>query len=112
MPGTGATDHRARILIADDEPTFLKWSSDLLRDQGYECTAVPDAATAGKSLKQSNYDLLIAGVFMAGNLQLEFVKEVSEKEEGFPVILVTDIPTAQTAMEAIRLSVIAYLVKP
>jgi response regulator RpfG family c-di-GMP phosphodiesterase len=112
MPGNGATDHRARILIMDDEPTFLKWSSDLLRDHGYECTSVPDAATAGKSLKQSHYDLLIAGVFIAGNLQLEFVKEVSEKEEGFPVILVTGLPTAQTAIEAIRLSVIAYLVKP
>ena len=35
-----------KILIADDEETFLRSTADLLRREGYECDCVPDGITA------------------------------------------------------------------
>ena len=35
-----------RILLADDDDTFLNASADLLRREGYECETVNDGASA------------------------------------------------------------------
>ena len=34
-----------RVLLADDELTFLEATSDLLRAEGHECETAPDAPT-------------------------------------------------------------------
>ncbi len=36
----------AKILLADDEQTFLHSTADLLRDQGYDCDCAMDAEEA------------------------------------------------------------------
>jgi DNA-binding response OmpR family regulator len=38
-------DNGSRILIADDDETFLLATTDLLRREGYECYYAPDAMT-------------------------------------------------------------------
>ena len=35
-----------RILLADDEPTFLNATADLLRREGFECETVPDGTAS------------------------------------------------------------------
>ena len=37
------------ILLADDEPTFLNATADLLREEGYECEAVSDGESCVKT---------------------------------------------------------------
>jgi CheY-like chemotaxis protein len=49
---------------------------------------------------------------MAGNLHLELVEELAEEGVAIPVILMTGHPSAHTAIRALQLPVIAYLVKP
>jgi DNA-binding response OmpR family regulator len=101
-----------RILIADDEETFLVSTADLLRKEGYECDCAPDASTAAEMLRSAEYDLLIADIKMPGNPQLEFVQEVPRIAQGIPVILVTGYPSTDSAIQSIQLPVMAYLVKP
>ena len=36
----------ARILIADDEPLFLRTTAALLRKEGFQCTTAPNGAAA------------------------------------------------------------------
>lgn len=38
-----------RILIADDEESFLRTTADLLRREGYECICVSNAKEAVES---------------------------------------------------------------
>ncbi len=102
----------ARILLADDEETFLRSTTTLLLHEGYECTCVTDAAAALALLHHAPYDLLIADITMHGNNALEFVQNVSHVAKGLPVILVTGCPSLQSAIRAIHLSVVSYLVKP
>jgi len=101
-----------RLLIADDEETFLCSTVDLLCEQGYTCDGASDGATAVEKLRSGEYDLLIADIKMPGNPELELVQEVSTLAEGMPVILVTGYPSITTAIQSLGLPVMAYLVKP
>lgn len=101
-----------RILIADDEETFLKSTGDLLHREGYDCDCVPDATAAIEKLKENQYDLLIADIKMPGNPDLELIQNLSNIAEGMPAILVTGYPSQRSAIQAIHLPVVAYLVKP
>ena len=101
-----------RIVIADDEETFLYSTADLLRKQGYQCDCAPDAAAAAELLRADEYDLLIADIKMPGNVELEFIQELPHMAEGLPVILVTGYPSLGSAIQSIQLPVAAYMVKP
>jgi len=101
-----------RILIADDEESFLYSTADILRREGYECSCASDARAAMEMLKEESYDLLIADIKMQGNSDLEFIKNLPQIAEGLPVILVTGYPSLNSAIESIQLPVVAYLVKP
>lgn len=101
-----------RILIADDEETFLYSTAALLRREGYECDCAQDAATAAEVLRSADYDLLVADIKMPGNQQLELIHSLPHFAQGLPVILVTGYPSVQSAVQSIELSVTAYLIKP
>jgi len=101
-----------RILVADDEETFLHATGDLLRREGYTCDCVVNASDARSKLQQDDYDLLIADIKMPGNPELELVEYVRDCAEGLQVILVTGYPSMKSAIKSINLPVVAYLVKP
>ena len=101
-----------RILIVDDEDTFRNSTADLLRREGYLCDCSANAESAKEMLACSQYDLLIADIMMPGNVDLQFIREAPHTNEGMPIILVTGYPAVDSAIEAIKLPVIAYLVKP
>src|SRR2546430_1993611 len=102
----------ARILIADDEETFLHSMGALLRREGYACDCVRDAREAAAALEQAAYDLMITDVYMPGNAELEFLRELQSRGSIIPVIVVTGFPSVPTAVESLRLSVVDYLIKP
>lgn len=102
----------SRILIADDEETFLQSTADLLHRQGYQCDCVVDAGSAKEKLSNDQYDLLIADINMPGNAELELIRDMPSIANGVPVIVVTDYPFLSSAIQSIELRVEAYLVKP
>ena len=101
-----------RILIADDEEVFLQSTADLLRREGYECDCVQNSAEASDKLSNNDYGLLIADIKMPGNAELELIKNITNRAEYMPVILVTGYPMLHSAIQSIELRVEAYLVKP
>lgn len=101
-----------RILMADDEKTFLRATAQLLRNEGFECDCAEDATEALGKLSAKIYDLLIADIKMPGNSNLELIRQLSRDAPAASIILVTGYPSQQTAIDAIGLPVAAYLVKP
>ncbi len=101
-----------RILLADDEPTFLNATADLLRQEGYQCVTVSDGEGALNAVTSEPFDLLITDLEMPGNADLRLVREVSEKSGGLPVIILTGYPSVRSAVACIELPVAAYLTKP
>ena len=101
-----------RILLADDEPTFLNATADLLRAEGYECVTVLDGEGALEAIATRGFDLLITDLEMPGNADMKLVREVSERSGGLPVIILTGFPSVRSAVACIELPVAAYLTKP
>src|SRR5207244_2354984 len=100
----------ARILIADDEETFLQSMGALLRREGYACDCVRDAREAAAALEKVAYDLLITDIYMPGNAELEFLHDLQSRGAIIPVIVVTGYPSVPTAVASLRLSVVDYLI--
>jgi DNA-binding response OmpR family regulator len=103
---------RGRILIADDEDTFLNSTADLLRREGYACDTATNADAADELLRANKYDLLISDIKMPGNPNLELIHSIPQVAVGMPVILVTGYPSVDSAIRSLQLPVAAYLVKP
>lgn len=102
----------ARILVADDEPLYLRTTRDLLRKAGYECVCVPDAHAAIEKLRAETFDLVLTDLSMPGNSKLEFLTYQSERRPATPVVVVTGAPTLPSAIESVRLGIADYLLKP
>lgn len=105
-------DQTIKILIADDDETFLLATTDLLRREGYECYYAPDAKTVIETLKSVKFDLLISDINMPGNNELELIKELPEIAEGLPVILITGSLYSDAQIQSLKPSVTACLSKP
>lgn len=100
------------ILLADDEPTFLNSTADLLRAEGYTCETATDGESALARVSAQQFDLLITDLEMPGNSDLELVKQVAVQSGGLPVIILTGYPSVRSAVACIELPVAAYLTKP
>lgn len=103
---------RGRILIADDEPTFLSSTAELLRREGFHVDTVEDAEGALKAITAAAYDLLITDLEMPGNADLDLVQQVAHLSGGLPIIIITGFPSVRSAVASIEMPVAAYLVKP
>ncbi|MES2522499.1 MAG: response regulator [Gemmatimonadota bacterium] len=103
---------RGRILIADDEPTFLASTAELLRREGYTVETVEDAPSALAAITAAPFDLLITDLEMPGNADLDLVQQVAVVSGGLPIIIITGFPSVRSAVACIELPVAAYLVKP
>jgi len=102
----------ARILIADDEPLYLRTTSALLRKDGYECVAAPDGQSALEALETQHFDLVLSDLNMPGNQNLELLQQHRERWPETPLIVVTGAPSLPTAIESLRLGIADYLLKP
>jgi two-component system response regulator HydG len=102
----------ARILIADDEPLFLKTTGELLTKAGYECRCVADARAALEALGRELFDLVLSDLNMPGNLQLELLRAGRAQWPDVPLIVITGVPSLPTAVESLRLGIADYLLKP
>lgn len=102
----------AKILIADDEPLYLRTTGDLLRKAGYECVCVVDAKAALEALSRESFDLVLSDLNMPGNLKLELLHCQREQWPHVPLIVITGVPSLPTAIESVRLGITDYLLKP
>ncbi len=101
-----------RILIADDEPLYRRTTAALLEKEGYECVAAPDGRAALQALEESSFDLVLSDLNMPGNLRMELLSEGRRRWPDLPLIIVTGAATLLSAIEAVRLGVADYLLKP
>ncbi len=88
-----ARDRPARILLADDDPTFCTVVGRMLEGQGYELHRVPDGADCLDYLKEHSdeLDLLLLDLRMPGVDGYEVLRELRRRDDTakLPVLVVT-----------------------
>lgn len=101
-----------RVLVMDDDPGCLGVVCHLLRRAGYECRPASNTDAATQTIQTETFDLLILDTGEPATGRLQTIRQLAQLAEGSAMILTTGYPTLEVALEAFRLPVIAYLIKP
>jgi two-component system response regulator FlrC len=102
----------ARILIAEDEPTFRDLLADILEGAGHAVVAVGDGEAALAALERGGFELLLTDQRMPRLGGLELLRRLRALPGAPPAIMLTAHGTIPEAVEAVRLGAADYLTKP
>ena len=103
---------KSNILVVDDEPVARQSLSEILRLEGYAVNAVPNGQAAVEYVRTHPVDLMIVDLRMPGMDGLEVVQVVNSVSPETEVILLTAFGSTETAIQALRLRIHDYLLKP
>ena len=98
------------ILIVDDEPT-TRYALRRAFESKYRIAEADSAETARDSLLSEKPDLILLDVVLPGMDGLTFLKTLRDQGRTVPVLMVSALDAAKTAVEALRLGAADYLVK-
>src|SRR6516164_4640464 len=98
------------ILIVDDEPAARYGLRKALEAQ-YRIAEADSAEAAREALTRDQPDLLLLDVVLPGQDGLSFLRWMREQGSELPVLMVSALDTAKTAVEALQLGAADYLVK-
>ena len=101
-----------KILIVDDERAIRKAVRDALSREGHFAVTASSAEEAIRRCKAEAFDLLITDLKMPGLGGLELIREARALLPDIRTILMTAYASTDSAVEALRLEVSDYLVKP
>ena len=101
-----------RILIIDDEAPLRQTLARILQRAGYEVTTAESGEMGISILASASFDLVYMDIRMPGIGGLATLKAIHESQPNLPVILFTAQPDTHSAVEALRLGAIDYLLKP
>ncbi|MEW6179539.1 MAG: response regulator transcription factor [Chloroflexota bacterium] len=102
----------ARILIVDDEDAARITLLRILQLEGFDADGVENGTAALQALTRLNYDLILLDLRMPDISGIQVLEEVAAKYPGLKVIILTAHGSFETAVQALRLKVADYLLKP
>ncbi len=103
---------RARILVADDEPSIRWLLERLLRQAGHAVTVVEDGAAALARASAEPFDLAFVDIRMPGLDGLEALSRLRVESPETAVIVMTAHGSVRSAVEAMQRGAYDYLAKP
>ena len=103
---------KSNILVVDDEPVARQSLTDILRLEGHNVTSAPNGQAAVEYVRTHPIDLMIVDLRMPGMDGLEVVQVVNQISPETEVILLTAFGSTETAIQALRLRIHDYLLKP
>ncbi|OLS26739.1 MAG: Stage 0 sporulation protein A [Candidatus Heimdallarchaeota archaeon LC_3] len=105
-----------RILLLDDDESFLSLTKIYLKREGQErikIDTLSDSTKVFDLIKENNYDLLISDYEMPGKNGLEVLEEIRNNPttSNFPVIIFTGRGREEVAIQALNLGANYYITK-
>ena len=98
------------ILIVDDEAA-ARYGLRRALESRYRIAEAESAEAAREAIATEKPDLMLLDVVMPGQDGLSFLKALREEGNELPVLIVSALDTAKTAVEALRVGAADYLVK-
>lgn len=103
---------RPHLLIVDDEPITAQSLMEILRLEGYSVAVVYNGQAAVEYVRTHPVDLMIVDLRMPGMGGIEVAQVVNQISPDTEIIFLTAYASTDTAIQALRLRVHDYLVKP
>jgi len=101
------------ILIVEDEPTLQKTLSVALAQEGYEVKSALDGEEGLKMARESQPNLILLDLILPKMDGFEVLDELKKDTatQSIPVIVLTNLESAQDIEKALALGATTYLVK-
>ncbi|MBL8050654.1 MAG: response regulator transcription factor [Anaerolineales bacterium] len=103
---------KSNILVVDDEPVARQSLSDILKLEGYVVSSVANGQAAVEHVRTHAVDLMIVDLKMPGMDGLEVIQVVNQTSPETEIVLLTAHGSIESAMQALRLRIHDYLLKP
>lgn len=101
-----------KILIVDDDESFLRLFSMRLDSRGYSTVTATSARACLEKLATVKPDLVIADLRMDGMDGIGLLAELQKRTPGLPVVLLTAHGTIPDAVTATQTGAFGFLTKP
>lgn len=99
------------LLIIDDEPHLPHQFARFLRKHGYEAFTAASGEEGLQALKKNIIDLVLLDVRLPSMGGLDVLTEIRKHDAELPVIMLTAFGDTQTAVAAMKLGALDYLIK-
>lgn len=104
--------HDFNILYLEDDENLLKHTHDVLEDFVNNIYAVKTSKEAMDILLNKKVDVIISDILLENENGIDFLKHIREKNIYIPTILTTAHTDTKYLLDAIKLKVENYIVKP
>ena len=104
--------HNFNVLYLEDDENLLKHTKDILEDFVNNIYAVKTSNEAMDILLHKKVDVIICDILLKDENGIDFLKHIKNKNINIPTILTTAHTDTQYLLDAIKLKVENYIVKP
>ncbi|MGD8297781.1 MAG: response regulator, partial [Desulfobacterales bacterium] len=101
-----------RILVVDDELIVRDSLKEWLVEEGFSVDMAASGLEALDQLTKQSYQLMLLDIKMPGMDGVEVLQKAREISPELKVIMMTAYATVETAVEAMKIGALDYLVKP
>ena len=101
-----------KILVVDDDEGVRQVLGQSLKEAGHVVTAVDSGEKAIATLRETEPDLVILDMVLPRVDGLEVLKEIVTLRPELPVVMITGYASVETAIKAMKMGAIDYVVKP
>jgi two-component system response regulator AtoC len=102
----------ARILIVDDEQKMRRVLDMALRGMGHDVVQAADGVEALDRIGEAPFDMVLTDMRMPRMNGLELLRSLRERGEEVPVVVLTAHGTVESAVEAMKLGAVDYIIRP
>jgi len=103
---------KVRILVVDDELVIRESLHGWLKKSGYRVDTAESGSAALAMLDKTPYDLLFLDIMMPVMSGLEVLEVAKENYPHTLVIMITAYGSVETAVQAMKMGAVDYLMKP
>jgi two-component system, NtrC family, response regulator PilR len=101
----------AHLLVIDDQKSLCELLEITLRKAGHRVEAVTSAEGARRRLESKIFDIVISDICLPDASGVELLRFAKEIAPSSYFILITGVPTLETAIEAVNLGADRYVIK-
>lgn len=101
-----------KILVVDDEESIRNVLHRVLKGEGYDVRTASTGDEALARLAEEPADLVLSDIRMPGMDGMALLSRLAENGHDLSVIMVTSVQDVETAIKAMRLGAVDYIVKP
>ncbi len=108
----GQQRRQFRILVVDDELVVRDSLKEWLVDEGYRVDMAESGEQALQKMEAEAFHLMLTDIKMPGMDGVELLQKAKERYPDLTVVMMTAYATVETAVEAMKIGALDYLMKP